>query len=265
MTSFHPAGWLGRPAVRVPAPLLREIARAVAQLALRRRYGIGRGRDCARRRARFGPQLFHAGQSQSDLGAAPGVWRWRIVERFDVEPQRVAGQETAVLGIDPPLHDRPIADAADVERFPHRLADAAGAAHPPAHDRQSRDAVIVSHIGDELLTQRNRQGRITAGDRQCDERGRIGKDQEMQLGRGSLQRGTVGAQRPQPPRAARRGRKAAVYPRPGNAQPLDARFERPPGARERHARRPTRDDGRTGGQRDHLRAHEQRLVGATEI
>ena len=189
----------------------------------------------------------------------------RVVERFDIEPQRVAGQKTAVLGIEPSLDDRTIPDPADVERLAYRLPDAAGAAHPPAHHGKPCDAVIVPHIGDELLTQRNRQRRVTGRDRQRDDGRGIGNDQEVQLRGDALERGPVGAQRPQPPGAARGGREATVDARPRDAQLLKARLERPGSARERHTRGPVRQDGGTGGQRNHVRAHQQRLIGAAQV
>src|SRR5258705_267531 len=111
----------GGPTVRIPAPLLGEIPRPVAQLALRRRHRISRARDGTRRLARLSAQLFHAGQPQRDLGAAPAVRGGCVIERFDIQPQRVAGQETALLSIEPPLDDRSIPDSADLERGPHRL------------------------------------------------------------------------------------------------------------------------------------------------
>src|SRR5258707_11404352 len=51
----------GGPTVRIPAPLLGEIPRPVAQLALRRRHRISRARDGTRRLPGLGAQLFHAG------------------------------------------------------------------------------------------------------------------------------------------------------------------------------------------------------------
>ena len=143
--------------------------------------------------------------------------RRSVVERFDIEPQRVAGQEPAVLGIEPSLHDRAIPDPADVERLAYRLPDAARAAYPPAHHGKPCDAVIVPHIRDELLMQRNRQRRVTGGDRQRDDGCGIGNDQEVQLRRDALERGPIRAQRPQPPGAARGGREATVDARPRDA------------------------------------------------
>ena len=56
-----------------------------------------------------------------------------------------------MLGIDAALHNGAITDATDVERFTHDGIDAPGPAHSPAHDREPRDAVIVAHVGNQLL------------------------------------------------------------------------------------------------------------------
>jgi len=104
------------------------------------------------------------------------------------------GEQPALLGIEASLDDRPVSDAAHVERLTHPVEDAAGAAHAPADHGEPRDPVIVAHIHDERLVQRNRQRCVPARDRQRDDGRRIGNEQQVQLRRGAFKRGTVGAQ-----------------------------------------------------------------------
>ena len=253
------------PPVGITVPFLGKIPRSIAQLSLGGGDRLGRARHCLCGGPRLCTELFHAGKPQRDLGAAPDVRRWGVVERFDVEPQRIAGQEAAVLGVEPPLHDRAITHAGDIERLAHRFADAAGATHAPAHNRQARDPMIITHIGDELLMQRNRQRRVASWHRYGDDGCGIGHDQDLQLGRGAFQRRAVTAPRLKSPCAADRRHKAALDARSGYAQRLDARCERPGGARERHTRRAAGEHRRPRGQRNHVAADQQRLVGAAQI
>src|SRR5438093_1616473 len=103
----------GRAAVGIPVPFLGKIARPVAQLALGGGDRLRRTRHCLGGGPRLRPQLLHAGKPQRDLGTAAHMRRWGVVERLDVEPQRIARQEAAVLGVEPSLHDRAITNAGD--------------------------------------------------------------------------------------------------------------------------------------------------------
>ena len=183
------AAWpRARPPIRITTAFLREIAGPVAQLSLGGGDGVRGVRHRPRGSPRFRAQLLHAGQAQRDLGTATDMWRWRVIERFDIKPQRVTGQQPAVFGVEPPLHDRAVTDAADIERLADCLADAAGAAHPPAHDGKSRDPVIVAHIGDQLLMERNRQRRVASRHRDRHDGSGIGHDQQVQLRRRPFER-----------------------------------------------------------------------------
>ena len=114
VTHLLASGRAGR-RVLTPGALLREVTCAIAQLALRRGYRVRGSRHRARRGARFGAQLLHARQPQGDFAAASPVRLGRVVPRFDVQSQRVARQQIAMLGIDAALDDRAIADPTDVE------------------------------------------------------------------------------------------------------------------------------------------------------
>ena len=207
--------------VRIAAPFLGEIPRPVAQFSLGGGDRLSRTRRCLRGGPRLSTQLFHAGKSQRDLGTAPDVGGWGIVERFDVEPKRIARQQAAVLGVEPCLHDRAITHPRDIERFAHRFTDAAGTTHTPAHDRHARDSMVIAHVGDELLMQRDRQRRVASRHRDRDHGRRIGHDQEVQLRRGALERRAIAAPRLKSPRAADRRGKAPFDARSGYAHGRD--------------------------------------------
>ena len=193
--------------------------------------------------------------------------RRRVVPRFDIQPQRVARQQAAVLGIETALDNRAIAHTAHIERLTHRGVDPPGATDAPAHDCKPRDAVIVTHVRHDLLCERNRQRRIAAGDRQRHNGRGIGDDDQVQLWCGAFEHGAIGAQGVQLPGAAHRRRETAVDARAGHAQRfgLSRGFEPPHRAREWHARRAVTQHRRAGGQWNRIWSNEQRLIGASEI
>src|SRR5437667_1724282 len=146
----------------VTGALLRQIAGALTQVALRARDRI-RGLDEAARR---GPQrrshLLEARQPQGDLRAPSHVRRRCVIPRFHTKPQRVARQQAAPRRVQLALHDGAVTHAAHVERLAHPVADLPGPAHAPAHDLEARQPMVVPHIDHQRLAQRHGEGRVAA-------------------------------------------------------------------------------------------------------
>src|SRR6267154_552980 len=115
-----------------------------------------------------------------------------------------------MLGIELALENPAIADAGDVERLAHLLTDAPRTADTPAHHADAGDAMIIPHVRDQLLAQRDRQRRIVRGYRQHDDRSRIGNDHQMQLRWITFEARAVRTPRLEPPRAAGARRKPAL-------------------------------------------------------
>src|SRR5438876_6392410 len=165
----------------VTGALLRQIAGALTQVALRARDRI-RGLDEAARR---GPQrrshLLEARQPQGDLRAPSHVRRRCVIPRFHTKPQRVARQQAAPRRVQLALHDGAVTHAAHVERLAHPVADLPGPAHAPAHDLEARQPMVVPHLDHQRLAPRHGEGRVAAGHRHGDHRGRVGHHTQRQL------------------------------------------------------------------------------------
>src|SRR5256714_811754 len=125
---------------------------------------------------------------------------------------------------------------------------ATGSAYAPADDRKSRDAVIVAHIGNKLLMQRQRQRRISCGNGKRHDGSRVGDDLEAQLGRDALERRTLNRAYLQSPRPAGERSKPAFNPVSLDALCFSpaASLQGPGGGGEWHARRGAREDRGAG-------------------
>ena len=105
------AGGIGH---RLTGALLRQVGGAVGEAALRGGDRFRRGGHALGRGARRRAQLFARRQAQRDLPALALVRRRRVVPRLDAKPQRVAGKQAALLGVQLALDDGAILRRADV-------------------------------------------------------------------------------------------------------------------------------------------------------
>jgi len=195
----------GSPRCLLARALLRKIARPLPQVALRPGDRVRRFDQSVRRGAHRCSQLVQARQAQREFPTPAHMRGRRVVPRLHAEPQGVAREESAPRGIEIALHDRSIAHAAHVERVAHRVAHLAGAAHPPAHHLQPRQAVVIARVDHERLAEREGQCGVAPRHRHGHDRRRVGDHAQLERRRVALEWRPVRGRDVQAPASRSRG------------------------------------------------------------